>query len=282
MTSPWNLGKHSGQSADELSDEPVFIEENNHWSVKSSKGEPHAHVPNNMDGWEMSSSRTSSVSSSKVELANILDNDSGMGGSNPLGPTPTSIQSESQINFQDPPYIDTALENSPWLQNRGAYSAPSSPALQRGNEENTHNCSPNPQNIRPHPSMEELNSNRPWIKKSIYNNNKETPLPPPWRSRNASPSSCAASFQQHMGMKTGVSPDQQDSGLSSPQTQADKRVRCPPEHVDPMSSAVAAVVSQQPSTWCAERFQDVHSVNDLLSQLSLMKYASKFEVCVFK
>ena len=237
----------------------MFLEEN-HWSAKS-KGEPTAPVPST-DGWEMSSSRTSSVSSSKVELTNILDNDSGMGGSNPLGPTPTSVQSESRINFQDPPYIDTALENSPWLQNRGAYSAPSSPALQRGNEDHTRNCSPNPQNIRPHPSMEELNSNRPWVKKSTYKESQ------PWRSRNTSPPF------QHMNIKPGASPDNQDSGLSSPQTQGDKRSRC--SDIDPLNTS-----GGQPTPWCAERFQDVHTLSELLTQLSLTKYATKLEVHSF-
>ena len=45
--------------------------------------------PNEM--YDISSSPTSSVSSSKVELTTYFDNDSGVGGSNPLDMTPTSL-----------------------------------------------------------------------------------------------------------------------------------------------------------------------------------------------
>lgn len=249
VVSPWNpISKH-GHSTDELSDEQVFTEEVG-WS---SKAKIDSAVSTGNEVWELSSSPTSSVSSSKVELTNILDNDSGMSSSNPLGPTPPSVQSESRISLQEQQYLETTMDNSTWLQSRGAYSAPSSPALQRSNGNHPGVCSPKQQSMRSHPSMEELNSS-PW-KKNIYS---ETQC---WNEK-----SVVALNDRHDKSEAGA--DTHDSGLSSPHGYSDRHLKHP--DTDPIPG-----VGTTP--WSAERFQDVHTALHLLRHLSLDKYAAKLE-----
>ena len=253
VVSPWNMIAQRVRSTDELSDEQVFSEE----IIWHGKKEDIPAVSTGNEGWDMSSSPTSSVSSSKVELTNILDNDSGMGGSNPLGPTPTSEHCESRTSFQEPPYLETALEQAPWMQNRGAYSAPSSPALQRNNENHSGTCSPKTQNMRSHPSMEELNSNRPWLKKTNYRDQRN------WGHRKTSP--VFQQYNAHVKLKNFA--NDRDSGMSSPASYTDRHSK----------SSESDLVTTG-NTWSAERFQDVRTISDVLTQMSLDKYVVKFEV----
>lgn len=261
---PGSYNTATGTSnSDELSDEHVFVQDDSLWPVRdvtntSSTGEC----------WEgQSSSPTSSVSSSKIELANILnDNDSGVGGSNPLAPTPD--ESESRISYQDVPYLETALEGTPWLQSRGAYSAPSSPALQRNTDNNITRSTQENLNIRGQLSMENLNYNRGWVKneRNSYS---------PWGDRKV-PS--PASFN-----RVANSPDNsRDSALSSPHLPLN-----PSQELDvkkSLNNTGGGGTKSMNNTggggtkpWSAERFQDVHTVSDLLSQLSLDKYNTKLQ-----
>lgn len=233
--------------------------------------------PPNTEKWEISSSPTSSVSSSKVELANILnDNDSGMGGSNPLGPTPVSEQNNSRISLHEAAYLETALDNSSWLQNRGAYSAPSSPALQRNVSNNTLKASPKNINMRSQLSMENLNYNRAWAQKPTYNEHSS------WNARKITPPS---SYKKLLD-----SPENHDSAVSSPRSTIDRALSSPRPPLESTSKTSSLekehILTTNPAKtwpvenskpWSAERFQDVHTIADLLSQLSLDKYSTKLQ-----
>lgn len=267
MVSPWNLLAKQGRNPDEILDEQVFVEEMA-WSNKSKPGvalpsnnevwelsKPDVVLPSSNEVWELSSSPTSSVSSSKVELTNILDNDSGMSSSNPLGPTPPSVQSESRISFQEQPFLDTPIEHNPWAQSRGSYSAPSSPALQRNSENHSRVCVPSQQTIRSHPSMDELNSNRPW--KKNYSEAQHT----------SGKSSSSPLLSKRS--KASTSTEARDSGLSSPHGYTERRSKNQQPDSLPATSTTA---------WSAERFQNVQTTSDLLYHLSLDKYGAKLEV----
>ena len=221
----------------------------------------------NPDTWEPSSSPTSSLSSSRQELNNILDNDSGVGGSNLWSRTPTSEKGSSSQPAQEPSYLETALEATPWLNSRGAYSAPSSPALQRNTDKPF--LTPNKQNLKSHPSMEELNS-RLWGQGYI----EESEENPSWRSnRPASPLHHGRRFSSGA---VGVNNENaQDSGMSSPHH--GKGIE--------MSKSSSMEKTADPtfvssSVWRQERFESVVSMNDLLASLSLDRYKEVFLVRV--
>ena len=268
---------------------------------------------------DVSSSPTSSVSSSKVELTNYFDNDSGVGGSNPLDMTPTSLhEPPSSVGggYNDQaPYLETNLDTQPWYQARSAYSAPSSPALPRNSGEHAHHhhhhhrsrgSSPRSAAMRSHPSMDGINR-RPWPR---------TAAPPhnsggagggddiSWKmSAFRNPS--LLSTTQLDSSKVVRSPpenntnDNHDSGLSSPHMTAsssssastDREVRRPPSvpttAKNPPATATEEVPHQQVAatpiskSWSAERFQDVRTLSDLMKQLSLEKYTPKLEVCFY-
>lgn len=247
-------------------DMQVFAPDDNVWSGHLKGESTH---PSHNERWEISSSPTSSVSSSKIELANILnDNDSGVGGSNPLGPTPISEQNNSRISLHDAAYLETALDNPSWLQNRGAYSAPSSPALQRNLDNSASKTSPKNLNMRSQLSMEDLNYNRQWVHKSNYTDNSQ------WNDRKITPPT--------LNHKLGDSPENRDSAVSSPRSTLDRGVSSPRLPLERKTKAGTQEIEPSLTTntkpWSAERFQDVHTVADLLSQLSLDKYSAKLQV----
>lgn len=240
------------------------------------------------DVCDVSSSPTSSVSSSKVELTTYFDNDSGIvGGSNALDSTPISLHCESQTSYQDQPYLDAALDSQTWYQQRGAYSAPSSPALPRNVENlSSRGSSPGSSFIRSHPSMDGINSNhKPWPKKF----SSTEPDCQPWNS---------SSFRNLISMQNGKSPEHHDSGLSSPQNNPSDRRTKSERQLKLIESDIKTQLSHpsqsfQPPTqttatnhvtkqWTVERFQDVRNLSDLLKHLSLEKYTSKLEVCHYE
>ena len=258
--------------------------------------------------YDISSSPTSSVSSSKVELTTYFDNDSGVGGSNPLDMTPTSLHEPASgggggYNDQAP-YLDTNLDTQPWYQARSAYSAPSSPALPRNSGEHAHNhhrsrgSSPRSAAMRSHPSMDGIN-NRAWPKSQPPSANgggggKDDTS---WKmSAFRNPSSMTT--LQLDSSKVVRSPiegnsnnnNNHDSGLSSPSltsTSTDREVRRPlPSSTTKSTPATEDGILKQVTaspiskSWSAERFQDVRTLSDLMKQLSLEKYTAKLEVCL--
>ena len=220
----------------------------------------------NTDTWEPSSSPTSSLSSSRQELNNILDNDSGVGGSNLWSQTPTSEKDSSSQPARESSFLETALGATPWLNSRGAYSAPSSPALQRSNDNPF--LTPNKQNLKSHPSMEELNS-RVWGKEYM----EQTEENPSWGSSRSSPPT-----RQGRRFSSGavvVSNDNtQDSGMSSPHNKNSESSRTSRVEKPNDSPLVAS------SVWRQERFESVASMNDLLSSLALDRYKDLFQVMI--
>jgi len=226
--------------------------------------------------YDISSSPTSSVSSSKVELTTYFDNDSGVGGSNPLDMTPTTEPQQTQYNDQ-PPYLETNLETQSWYQTRSAYSAPSSPALPR-NADHLHRSrgsSPRSSVIRSHPSMDGINS-RPWPKSSKIGVEDTS-----W---NISAFRHPGNVNEHGDVIR--SPDNHDSGLSSPRTLLNnndpRHSKDRPQHTKVEENLKTDVVQNTPisKSWSVERFQDVRTLADLLKQLSLDKYTTKLEVGV--
>lgn len=253
-------------------DEQVFSEE---WSTNKSQLDSTASSGGVNDACDISSSPTSSVSSSKVELTTYFDNDSGFGGSNHLDMTPTSLQNETQTKYNEQaPYLETNHDNQPWYQTRSAYSAPSSPALNR-NVDNPHRSrgsSPRSNVIRSHPSMDGIN-NRPWPKSSKDVNE------PDWN---------VSAFRNHANKHTGSlrSPDNHDGGMSSPRTNSNisdhhlkDRQTLPPAKPNELTTTVDNDVMTTPIAkgWSVERFQDVRTLSDLMNQLSLDKYTCKLE-----
>jgi len=262
--SPWGqqLGSSGKNVNDEEVDEPVFIDKMP-WIGDGTDRVSDSLLMSNPDTWEPSSSPTSSLSSSRQELNNILDNDSGVGGSNLWSRTPTSEKGSSSQPAQEPSYLETALEATPWLNSRGAYSAPSSPALQRNTDKPF--LTPNKQNLKSHPSMEELNS-RLWGQGYI----EESEENPSWRSnRPASPLHHGRRFSSGA---VGVNNENaQDSGMSSPHH--GKGIE--------MSKSSSMEKTADPtfvssSVWRQERFESVVSMNDLLASLSLDRYKEVF------
>ena len=268
-------------STNDVDDEQVFSEELQ-WSANKSQLDSTASsggVGN--ETCDISSSPTSSVSSSKVELTTYFDNDSGMGGSNPLDMTPTSSETQAHYNEQAP-YLETNLDSQSWYQARSAYSAPSSPALAR-NADNLHRSrgsSPRSCVMRSHPSMDGINS-RPWPKPTNVDVNE-----PDWNM--------SAFRNPSINNTSSVrSPENHDSGLSSPRTSSTSsdrhlKERPPLPHVKsnetttPVKMGDGDLVSTPISkAWSVERFQDVRTLSDLMKQLSLDKYTSKLEVCNF-
>lgn len=213
------------------------------------------------DTWEPSSSPTSSLSSSRQELNNILDNDSGVGGSNLWSQTPTSEKGSSSQPAREASFLETALEATPWLNSRGAYSAPSSPALQRNN--NNPFLTPNKQNLKSHPSMEELNS-RLWGKE--YPDKQEESAT--WRMNSSTPP-LRHNRRYSSGAEVAPNENTQDSGMSSPHHGKSN-------DVTKQSNMEKAV--DPSSVWRQERFESVASINDLLCSLALDKYKDLFQV----
>nr|XP_047130700.1 ankyrin repeat domain-containing protein 17-like [Hydra vulgaris] len=184
------------------------------------------------DRWEVSSPQ-SSVSSSKMELTSILDNENSSARS--LDFVTASVS------------IGKVFDNTPWLQSRGAYSAPSSPSLLHTScDGNLRNCIPK-QATRFHTSVEELN--RPWL-------DKVNPECNTWNTDLSNPMHCSNSIQQSMD-NTILN----DKILTLENTQPNE---------DQSSSLITA-------PWSAERLQNIHSLNELLVHLSLEKYTTKFE-----
>lgn len=217
-----------------------------------------------------------------MELTTYFDNDSGVGGSNPLDMTPTTEPQQTQYSDQ-PPYLETTLETQSWYQTRSAYSAPSSPALPR-NADHLHRSrgsSPRSSVIRSHPSMDGINS-RPWPKSSKIEVEDTS-----W---NMSAFRNPGNVNQHGDVIR--SPDNHDSGLSSPRTllnntnhdQRHSKDRPNPPHAkieDNLKTDVIQTVTPISKSWTVERFQDVRTLADLMTQLSLDKYTTKLEVCFF-
>ena len=269
--------------------------------------------PNEM--YDISSSPTSSVSSSKVELTTYFDNDSGVGGSNPLDMTPTSLHeppSGGGGGYNDQaPYLETNLDTQSWYQARSAYSAPSSPALPRNSGEHAHNqhrsrgSSPRSAAMRSHPSMDGIN-NRAWPRTQPPSTNGNSEGDASWKmSAFRNPSSL--STLQLDSSKVVRSPTEgksnnnnnnnnHDSGLSSPHmtsssssltsTSADRETRRPPPSSSTKNTPATeegalkqVTASPMSKSWSAERFQDVRTLSDLMKQLSLDKYTAKLEVC---
>ncbi len=207
----------------------------------------------NADTWEPSSSPTSSLSSSRQELNNILDNDSGVGGSNLWTQTPTSEQGSAS---------QPALEASPWLNSRGAYSAPSSPALQRTNDNSF--LPAKKQNLKSHPSMEELN-NKLWGKQL-----NEKPDSDAWDSSRSTPP--ASNGRRYSSGTVVVNNDvKQDSGLSSPHTKINEQPKS--SRIDGNDPTLAKT-----GVWREEKFENIASITDLLSSLSLDRYKDLLQV----
>ena len=219
----------------------------------------------NADTWEPSSSPTSSLSSSRQELNNILDNDSGVGGSNLWSQTPTSEKGSSSQPARESSFLETALEATPWLNSRGAYSAPSSPALQRNNDSPF--LTPSKQNLKPHPSMEELNT-RLWGKD--YTEQPEED--PSWRSNRSTPP-MRHSRRYSSGAVVVNNENTQDSGMSSPHHGKNNDLS-KSSHLD--KNVDSTLVPS--SVWRQERFESVVSMNDLLSSLTLDRYKDIFQV----
>ena len=272
-----------------------------HWPSSNNSNKQHDSTASSGVGpnevYDISSSPTSSVSSSKIELNTYFDNDSGVGGSNPLDMTPTSLHEPSSSTgcFADqPPYLDTNLESQPWYQTRSAYSAPSSPALPR-NGENIHRSrgsSPRSIAMRSHPSMDGIN-NRPWPKKksqpppNIANNSDIN-----WKMSTFNPST-SSSHVESPDIRSPNESNNHDNGHtsthpSSSSSSNDREVRRPPpapvKNVLSAEDVTHSHHQQQITTpitkpWSAERFQDVRSLSDLLKQLALEKYTTKLEVC---
>lgn len=263
-TSAWtNTSSNPRTNIDDVDDEQVFTEEVPWRSSGKSSVDPSLLSGTNNDGCDVSSSPTSSVSSSKVELTTYFDNDSGMGGSNALDSTPTSLQSESQIGFQDQPYLDTAVESQTWYQQRGAYSAPSSPALPRNGENLSRGSSPRPGVIRSHPSMDEINTNhRQWAKKNSAVQEQR------W----SGPGFRSTTYSQN------DSPENHDSGLSSPRSNSERRTKGERQTKTIETELMQSPANHMSKQWTVERFQDVRNLTDLLKQLSLEKYTPKLEV----
>ena len=185
--------------------------------------------------WEVSSPQ-SSVSSSKMELTSILDNEN---------------SSARSLDFVTAPVTTSKVfDNTPWLQARGAYSAPSSPSLLHNScEGNLRNCNPK-QTTRFHTSVEELN--RPWLGKVSSESNT-------WNM------DLSNSIQQSSRDKAIILSDR----ISSP-------------HLENITQSNEEQHSLITAPWSAERLQNIRSLNELLSHLSLEKYTSKFEVNRFK
>ena len=219
----------------------------------------------NTDTWEPSSSPTSSLSSSRQELNNILDNDSGVGGSNLWSQTPTSEKGSSSQPAQEPSFLETALEATPWLNSRGAYSAPSSPALQRNSDKPF--LTPNKQNLKTHPSMEELNS-RLWGQDYIEQQEGNQL----WRSNRSTPP-LRHGRRYSSGAVVANNENAQDSGMSSPHHGKSSEMNKPSN----LEKAVDPTLVPS-SVWRQERFESVASMNDLLSSLSLDRYKDIFMV----
>ena len=269
LSSAWDTVIDAGRKShsENEADERVFIDKMP-WMPNGSEPVSDSALMSNPETWEPSSSPTSSVSSSRQELNNILDNDSGVGGSNLWTQTPTSEQGRLSQPPQDP-FLESALEASPWLHTRGAYSAPSSPALPRN--ENSPFLSPSGQQLRSHPSMEELNS-RPWGKGRGNQRDRNAT----WSNRRSTPPGRRySSGALHMNMGTDT---HQDSGMSSPHHQN--------RNNDGLGSTPGYLLDATPDPtllhggglWQQDKFDTVGSVAELLSSLSLEKYRDTLEV----
>eukprot|EP00795_Rhopilema_esculentum_P016779 gene16779-8239_t len=262
--SPWGtqIGSGANTANGEEVNDPVFIDKMP-WIGDGGDRVSDSLLMSNTDTWEPSSSPTSSLSSSRQELNNILDNDSGVGGSNLWSQTPTSEKDSSSQPARESSFLETALGATPWLNSRGAYSAPSSPALQRSNDNPF--LTPNKQNLKSHPSMEELNS-RVWGKEYM----EQAEENPSWGSSRSSPPT-----RQGRRFSSGavvVSNDNtQDSGMSSPHNRNSESSRTSRVEKPNDSPLVAS------SVWRQERFESVASMNDLLSSLALDRYKDLFQ-----
>ncbi len=167
--------------------------------------------------------------------------------------TPTSEQGSAS---------QPALEASPWLNSRGAYSAPSSPALQRTNDNPF--LTSKKQNLKSHPSMEELN-NKLW-NKTADKTEKQS-----WESTRSTPPTLNG--RRYSSGTVVVNTDgKQDSGMSSPHhSKSNDSVKAGrTESHDPTLAKTGV--------WRQERFESVTSLIDLLSSLSLDKYRDLLQV----
>ena len=220
----------------------------------------------NTDTWEPSSSPTSSLSSSRQELNNIMDDDSGVGGSNLWSQTPSSEKGSSSQPAHEPSFLETALEATPWLNSRGAYSAPSSPALQRSNDKPF--LTPNKQNLKSHPSMEELNS-RLWGQGYIEQPEED----PSWKLNRSTPPLLHSRRYSSDAVAVVNNESAQDSGMSSPHHGKSN-------DMNKASSGEKTIESTlvPSSVWRQDRFESVASMNDLLNSLSLDRYKDIFLV----